>query len=110
MFYAAVNSRASETSVGFANTWGVLGFATKAMRDAYVQRSTDMATRSITSKEVGKYDAKLGQIDHYDAAGDLMVHTQRGEFCRGGYSIDPVTATPVVSAEQKAADAYWETR
>lgn len=110
MFYAAVNSRATETSIGFANTWSVLGFATKAMRDAYVRRATDMATRSITSKEVGTYEAKLGQIDYYDAAGDLMTHTQRGEFCRAGYSIDPVTAAPVASAEEKAAQAYWDAR
>ena len=110
MFYAAINSRATETSVGFANTWGVLGFATRQMRDAYVKRATDMATRAITSKEVGTYSAKLGQIDHYDAEGDLMVHTQRGEFHRGGYSIDPVTASPRESAEQVAAEAYWASR
>lgn len=110
MFYAAVNSRATETSVGFANTWSVLGFATRAMRDAYVRRATDLATRAITSKEVGTYGSKLGKIDYYDADGDLMTHSQRGEFHRGGYSIEPVTAAPVTSAEQKAAEAYWDAR
>lgn len=110
MYYAAINSRATETSIGFANTWGVLGFATRQMRDAYVKRATDMATRAITSKEVSIYGAKIGQIDHYDAEGDLMVSTQRGEFCRGGYSIDPVTAKPRESAEQVAADEYWAAR
>ena len=107
MYYAAINTRATETSIGFANTWGVLGFSTKTMRDAYVQRATDLATQAITAKEVVKYDAKIGEVDYYDAAGDLMVHTQRGEYMRGGRSIDPVTAVPVVSSEEKAADAYW---
>lgn len=110
MFYAAVNSHATDTSIGFANTWGVIGFATKTMRDAYVARATDLATKSITSKEVGKYDARLGQISYYDAAGDLMEHTQHGEFSRGGLSIDPVTAEPVASAEQKGSEAYWDAR
>lgn len=110
MFYAAINTRATETSVGFANTWGVIGFATRTMRDAYVELATDLATRSITAKELGKYDAKKSEVDYYDATGDLMIHTQGGAYMRGGRSIDPVTAKPVISAEQKAAEAYWETR
>lgn len=97
MFYAEVNSHATDTSIGFANTWGVIGFATKTMRDAYVARATDLATKSITSKEVGKYDARLGQINYYDANGDLMEHTQNGEFMRGDVRIDPVTAEVVDS-------------
>jgi hypothetical protein len=97
MFYAAINSRSTETSVGFANTWGVIGFATKTMRDAYVARATDLATKSITSKEVGKYDARLGQISYYDANGDLMEHTQHGEFMSGHVRIDPVSAEVVDS-------------
>jgi hypothetical protein len=110
MYYAAFNSHATETSIGFANTWGVIGFATKAMRDAYVKRTNDLATKAITAKEVGKYDAKTGEVDYYDAAGDLMVHTQRGEYMRGGRGIDPVTAAPAESTEQKSAQAYWDAR
>lgn len=107
MYYAAINTHATETSIGFANTWGVIGFSTKAMRDAYVQRATDQATQAITAKEVAKYDAKIGEVDYYDASGDLMTHTQRGEYMRGGRAIDPVTAAPVASAEERAAEAYW---
>ena len=107
MFYAAINTRATETSIGFCNTWGVIGFATKAMRDAYVKRADDLATQAITAKEVGKYDAKIGEVDYFDAAGDLMVHTQHGEFMRGGKSIDPVTAQQAVSSEDLAVAAYW---
>ena len=107
MFYAAINSRATDTSIGFCNTWGVIGFATKAMRDAYVSNANDLATQAITSKEFGKYEAKRGQINYYDAAGDYMIHTQNGEFMRGGLSIDPVTARSVQSAEDLAVDAYW---
>ena len=110
MVYAAVNSHATETSIGFANTWSVLGFATKGMRDAYVERATDMATRAITAKEVGKYNAKIGQISYYDVAGDLIHHMQHGEFARGGHSIDPVTAKPRISAEQVGAEEYWASR
>lgn len=107
MYYAAVNSYATETSIGFANTWGVLGFATKSMRDAYVDCATDLATKAITSKDLGKYDAKLGQISYYDAVGDLQEHAQRGEFTRGGVSIDPATAKPITSNEEYASADYW---
>jgi hypothetical protein len=63
MYYAAVNAYSSETSVGFANTWGVIGFATKSARDEYVDGAKDRATRSITSKEVTKYGGKIGQVE-----------------------------------------------
>lgn len=55
MFYAATNSYASETSTGFANTWGVLAFSTRAARDAYVASATDLATRAITRREITQY-------------------------------------------------------
>ena len=106
MFYAAINSRATETSVGFANTWGVLGFATKVMRDAYVERATDLATKAITSKEVRGYDARLGQVCYYDATGRLHSHMGHGEFADGGESIDPVTAKLVDSWRFKAFNEH----
>lgn len=68
MHFAAINTHASETSIGFANTWGVLAFETKKARDAYVDASTDMATRAITRSEIGKYcqgDVKPFSGDRY---------------------------------------------
>lgn len=97
MFYAAVNSYATETSMGFANTWGVLGFATSQMRDAYVQSAKDMATKAITSKEVRTYGGKLGQVSYYDADGNLQAHIQAGQFTGGDERIDPNTAKVVDS-------------
>jgi hypothetical protein len=106
MYYAAINSYANATSVGFANTWGVLGFASRKMRDAYVKRATDMATCAITSKDVRKYGARLGQIDHYDATGRLRVIDGQGGFADGGESIDPTTAEIVSSWRFKAHNEH----
>lgn len=97
MFYAAVNSYATETSIGFSNTWGVLGFATRQMRDAYVQQAKDLATKAITSSEIRTYNAKPGQVSYYDADGNLQTHTQAGQFTDGGERIDPNTAKVVDS-------------
>lgn len=54
-FYAATNSYASATDVGFSNTWNVLAFDSKTARDAFVESSNDLATRAITKREVTKY-------------------------------------------------------
>lgn len=107
MFYAAVNSYATETSIGFANTWGVLGFATRQMRDAYVRQANDLATRSITSKEISAYGGRHGQISYYDADGNLHQHMQHGEFACGGVRIDPVTAKTVDSWRWNSFTEYY---
>ena len=57
-FFAADNRYANETSIGFANTWRVLVFATKKDRDEYVARATDQATRAILKRDIGKYFAE----------------------------------------------------
>ena len=54
-FYAASNRYASETSVGFANTWFVLVFNSRTARDEYVQQARDLATRAITRRDVPRY-------------------------------------------------------
>jgi hypothetical protein len=103
MFYAAVNSYGTETSVGFANTWRALGFKTRQMRDAFVGRAKDMATRPIKAAELGTYGARAGQVDYYDATGRLKRHVGRGEYADGGESIDPTTAEPTDSWRFTAA-------
>lgn len=55
MYYAANNHYGSPTDVGFANTWYVLAFETKAERDAYVENSTSRAARAIYRHEVTSY-------------------------------------------------------
>ena len=100
MFYAATNRYASQTSYGFSNTWSVLGFATRAMRDAYVARATDLATRAISSAEISKYGGKRGLVDYYDAKGDFWMwcpgsYGSKASVGYGSHSIDPVTARPV---------------
>lgn len=99
MYYAAINSYSTDTSVGFANTWAVIGFATKAMRDAYVERATDLATRAIKAAEIREYDGKPGQVPHYDQEGSFFQY-YAGEFFRTGAAIDPSTAAPI-------ADGIW---
>lgn len=80
MFYAAINSYATETSIGFANTWSVIGFEVKAMRDRYVKNATDLATRVCKVSDFGKYNAKIGQVDWIDADGFKHLHCGNGEF------------------------------
>lgn len=53
-YYAANNSYGSETSVGFANTWGVKVFASKKDRDEFV-RNGDLSARAIKKTEIGRY-------------------------------------------------------
>jgi hypothetical protein len=55
MFYAAINTYATETDMGFSNTWGVLAFETRAARDAYIDSADDLATRAITRRAVTQY-------------------------------------------------------
>lgn len=80
MFYVAENHYSSETSIGFANTWYVVGFATRAARDAHVAQAKDMATRAIKAAEIRLYGGKPGQVSHYDAQGHYWQHTGGCEF------------------------------
>ena len=94
MYYAAINSYATDTSVGFCNTWSAIGFATRATRDAYVHCATDMATRAILASELRSYGEKPGHVSHYTADGAFMQHRQymqRGEFSATGDTIDTTT-------------------
>lgn len=73
MFYAAINTYATETSTGFANTWGVLAFETRAARDYYVNSRFDRATRTITRKEIPQYIN--GEIKPFSGARYIIEHT-----------------------------------
>jgi hypothetical protein len=54
-YYALDNHRASETSKGFANTWFVLRFPSRRLRDDYIRRATSIAARPVTAREARKY-------------------------------------------------------
>lgn len=98
MFYAAVNGYATESSIGFSNTWSVIGFATRTMRNAYVYRATDLATKAIKADQVRDYGGKLGQVSYYDAGGSFFTVDKNGPDIvayRTGMTIDPVTAKPI---------------
>lgn len=82
MYYAAKNSYSNETSIGFWNTWYVVGFATKAARDAHVKKCPELATRAIKSNEIKKYDGKQGQIGYFDKNNTFFQHMGHGEFCK----------------------------
>jgi hypothetical protein len=59
MYYAAINQYSNETSIGFSNTWGVLAFESKEARDRYVNNVRDLATRSITRKQIKDYVSEV---------------------------------------------------
>jgi len=106
MYYAAANSYATQTSIGFSNTWHAIGFATRQMRDAYVQQAKDLATKAIKADEIAIYNGKRGQVDFYDADGNYHMHMQAGEFASTLRQIDPLTAAMITDdcgREVKAA-------
>jgi hypothetical protein len=80
MYYAAKNNYANETSVGFSNKWYVIGFATKLQRDAHVQCASDMATKSISCKDVSKFGGKLKEISFFDKHGTFHDHVGDSRF------------------------------
>ena len=80
MFYAATNSYATVTSIGFANTWNVIGFESKTMRDTFVNKATDIATRVCKVAEFAKYNVKRGKVDFVDSDGFKHLHCGNGEF------------------------------
>ena len=60
MHYAQYNLYGTSTDVGFANTWQVASFASKAARDAWVSQHKDRldvaaVTRSEALKLAGHY-------------------------------------------------------
>jgi hypothetical protein len=55
MYYSAHNSYASDTDLGFSNTWEVWGWDSKKSRDAYLTQCRDLASRGIKKKEIGRY-------------------------------------------------------
>lgn len=99
MFYAAINSYSSETSVGFANTWGVIGFEKRQQRDEYVSEANDLATQAISASEIRKYDSKPGHVSYYDAGGNM--HRYMGsEFGAPCFAIEPTLDEVADAAEE----------
>ena len=80
MYYAAINRYAKSTSIGFANTWHVVGFETKSLRDAYVKNANDLATKSISAKEARDYGGKVGCVDYYDKQGNYRNYSGVNRF------------------------------
>lgn len=56
--YAATNQYASESDIGFANTWIVVAFHSRKARDSFVSEATDIATKAIKRREIGRYIAR----------------------------------------------------
>ena len=69
-YYAADNHYGSETDLGFANTWYVISFASKAARDAYVANSEKRSTRAIRAGEVRQY----GEVSRRMGADGIIDH------------------------------------
>jgi len=60
-YYAADNHYGNESSIGFANTWYVLAFASKAARDDFVDGSDKASTRAIKASEIKQY-GNIGEV------------------------------------------------
>ena len=70
MFYVAKNCYSTESSIGFCNTWYVVGFKAKKDRETHFQSCPQLATRKIAANEIKKYGGVRGQISFYDADGN----------------------------------------
>lgn len=99
MHYAAGNSYASDTSVGFCNTWSAIGFPSRKARDAYVAKATDLATKAIKVAELALIGEKRGRVSYYTADGVLM------QYCGMNDGVAQFIAMP--SADE--IGAYWAT-
>ena len=82
-YYAATNTYASETSIGFGNTWIVLAFETRAARDAYVAAATDRATRAITRREIPEYARRDGDFQPFSGQKWVIFPGQDYPGCIG---------------------------
>ena len=54
-YFAATNAYATESSIGFTNTWNVYAFKTKQLRNEYVNDANDLSTRAIPKRSIGQY-------------------------------------------------------
>jgi hypothetical protein len=77
LFYSAGNCYATETDIGFANTWYIYAFDSKANRDAYVESAADRATRAVKRAEIGKY---LGPVKPFSGRGYIVDTYQYSDF------------------------------
>lgn len=80
MFYAAKNIYSTPNSVGFCNTWFVVGFQTKFHRDSYVRECPELATKAIKASEIRQHGGEPGRVNFYDAYGEYHQHMGQGEF------------------------------
>jgi hypothetical protein len=80
MFYAAKNIYSTPNSIGFCNTWVVVGFPTIAARDAYVLNCPNLATKAIKASEIRQHGGEPGRVNYYDFEGEYHIHMGHGEF------------------------------
>lgn len=85
--YALWNSYASDTDVGFSNTWSAYTFDDSLQRDAWLAKRADMASRACTRAEASKY--------LYHPRGDSVSK-------EGGYLLNPVTDVDVLVQKGRA--------
>ena len=82
MFYIVKNSYSTPTSIGFSNTWYVVGFPSRAARDAHVFECPNLATKAIRASEIRKYGGSPKKVNYFDADGQYWIHMGHGEFCK----------------------------
>ena len=82
MFYIVKNSYSTPTSIGFSNTWYVVGFPSRAARHAHVFECPNLATKAIRASEIRKYGGSPKKVNYFDANGQYYIHMGQGEFCK----------------------------
>jgi len=82
MFYLAKNYYSTPTSIGFANTWYVVGFPTRAARDAHVLKCPNLATQAIKANDLRKFGGCPKKVNYFDKHGQYFVYMGNREFCK----------------------------
>lgn len=73
MFYAQYNVFGSDTDMGFANTWQVVGFATRKARDSWVaQHAGRVDVAAITKPQALTLAGRLQRMTHRQ--GGYLAH------------------------------------
>ena len=82
MFYIAKNNYSTPTSIGFSNSWYVVGFPSRAARHAHVFECPNLATKVIAASEIRKYGGSHKKVNYFDDNNQYWIHMGHGEFCK----------------------------
>ena len=85
MYYAAINYKADQSSMGFSNTWNVHAFDSKRERDNFVSEKSVMnkSAKAIARKDISTYIEKTQNPGTGKREFELIDGSGDGEYGDG---------------------------